>query len=141
MNREFKFRAWDDINKEMVYPIKPEINISGRASWWILKSYEHVMQFTGLQDSKGNEIYEGDIIRLDENPDILKGTEFHNSEDVSHHQIIWDAERAMFWDIRLEDGDSLAGHLDGDISFVVDGEIVGNIHQCPQYLTPKQQKC
>jgi uncharacterized phage protein (TIGR01671 family) len=141
MNREIKFRAWDDVNKEMVYPIKPDINISGRASWWILKSYEHVMQSTGLVDTRGNEIYEGDVVKLDENPDAVKGTEFHNSEDVSHHRIYWDSERAMFWDARLEDGDSLCGHLDGDISFVVDCEIVGNIYQNPEFIEKYQSQC
>ena len=93
-----------------------------------------LMQYTGLKDKNGKEIYEGDIVKLDEAPDIIKGTEFHNMEDVSHHEIYWDNDRACFCDKRLEDGDSLAGYLDGDISFMSDCELVGNIYENAELL-------
>lgn len=98
---------------------------------------ESVSQFTGLHDKHKKQIFEGDILKLDETPDILKGTEFQYSDDISHHIIYWDDKTARFFDTRLEDGDSLTAELDGDLSFVSDCIIIGNIHDNPELLTSK----
>ena len=59
MSREIKFRAWNNRIKEM-FPLCPnEWNLgclNQNEDFWF------VMQYTGLKDKNGKEIYEGDII-------------------------------------------------------------------------------
>lgn len=68
MSRDIKFRAWDVFNAEM-FPGKinddllvkffRDVNTRRNGGNCV-----HVMQFSGLQDSKGVDIYEGDIVYL-----------------------------------------------------------------------------
>jgi hypothetical protein len=78
MERNIKFRAWDNINKKWElgyqYPrlggfaMKGEVMMFGEYSkvlnsFPIQKWHELIItEYSGLQDSKGNEIYEGDLL-------------------------------------------------------------------------------
>lgn len=100
---------------------------------------ETVGQFTGLTDNDGVKIWEGDVVKIDDNHPLEYAVGSASSDNISHHKVYWDNERAMFWDTRLEDGDSLAGYCDGDITFLVEGKVIGNIHDNPELLKGGKQ--
>jgi uncharacterized phage protein (TIGR01671 family) len=80
--REIKFRAWDEEKKRMLYSnesydygnvefgfIDGELCVIRYRCGWNnhaipnkLESVKNIMQYTGLKDRNGREIYEGDIV-------------------------------------------------------------------------------
>ncbi len=131
MTREIKFRAFDLESKKMflvnkllwgAYPVEPfqaqgiivgdEIKIMNICEDDCEQKTPHckLMQYTGLKDKNGREIYEGDILK-----DL----------DGNKEEVIWD-EGCVF--IKHQDGTS------DFISVRNYFEIIGNIYENPELL-------
>ncbi len=116
MNRTIKFRAYDSKNG-MVYnptfmiPKQGQVTLND-----ILKIIPNVMQYTGLKDKKGFEIYEGDILKF----------EAQNIIGI----INWSIRELGF--ILRENESSYTSDLGG---YSLEAfEIIGNIHENPELL-------
>lgn len=117
MNRPIKFRAWNEKKSDMIY-----LEDLTTANWDIKFIFKHykIMQYTGLTDKKGVEIYEGDILQLKN----TKG-------QVSNHQEVYWNDEAACWGWRTAKEDSWPDSFSG---FYNDYEVIGNIYENPELL-------
>ena len=108
--REIKFRAWDLISKKMVQ---------------VIHFYNHndvypdyiFMQYTGLKDANGKEIYEGDIVRY-----------MDSLYYKTIHQIVWNDNFACFSYKPYKFTDN-GGDDDVTLSYIHKFEVIGNIYE------------
>jgi len=117
--REIKFRAWDKRFNNMVY--------AGAMAILYLNDKDHeIMQFTGLHDSNGKKIWEGDIIRIPREKDIWQiRWHYHGfclSRKRKPHTVDWGAD---------EEGYINYSRLWEEI------EVIGNLYENPELVKEK----
>ncbi|HFU3721136.1 TPA: YopX family protein [Streptococcus suis] len=126
-----KFRVWDTVKESMsevqaivyveekIYPIYSKV-----IRRYIPFNEAILMQYTGLKDKNGKEIFEGDI---------LKCTSFDGS--FWYETVSWDSTLAGF-------ATQQNGYDATAISYITDSkaitvEIIGDIYQNPELLEEK----
>lgn len=125
--REIKFRAWDKEGEEMFRVVgvyfphenskSEDIIVNGRGGTANIKP-EHLMQYTGLKDKNGVEIYEGDVI---ENND-------------KKWEVYWDEN--CYWGIRMIVSENITTGRNMICGEDIHSEIIGNIYENPELLSP-----
>ena len=111
MSREIKFRAWSISGNKMrdwesLLPIGMNAFVDGK--------HLEFMQYTGLKDSTGREIYEGDILSYDEK--VWGG--------INSFEVSWSESEASFT------GNGVVSEWP---EFC---EVIGSIYENPELLTP-----
>ena len=114
--REIEFRAWHESEK-VILQIGDEFGTSHPldcCNYFIEGQPVELMQYTGLTDTNGVKVFEGDIVRC---------------------------ENRHVWQVSFDRGCFVA-HTPGDDSEFVflddyDFEVIGNIHQHPHLMEAK----
>ncbi len=116
--RIIKFRAWDKEEKEML-PV-----ITGMHIAMVFENPKKFipLQFTGLTDKNGKEIYEGDILKFMpsnvENPQFTIGVVHYSETDARYKVDYWSFGTDVYFS---------------------NMEIIGNIYENPNLLEEKRE--
>lgn len=131
MKREIKFRAWDSETKEMSY----DFLSVGWLRVSIESPYVELMQYTGLKDRNGKEIYEGDIIQFEdmgeEGYEYKEGYDFINRAIVTFENGRFTLDE--FMDTNSGVVEELADHEE-TYSVIQHSEVIGNRWDNPDLL-------
>ena len=139
--RVIKFRAWDNWMKEMIQPKGGDFIAWHAMSNW--REYLVVMQYTGLKDSRGIEIYEGDVVKWDDSS---------NGKYWRVAKVEWDDRGQWCYKIMPNLCIDCFKERSGDKKFGLGNfiytpepsmygnvlEVIGNIYETPELLEPDQ---
>jgi len=133
--REIKFRAWDKLRNIMLDPFTLwELHDDGQdfernscsmfvnRKWNLFDNEDYIfMQYAGLKDKNGKEIYEGDILDCQWN--------------IDNNMRGGDKVLSVVWDMREFYYDCNEGMVDLGGSWVI-----GNIYENPELLEETDEK-
>ena len=127
-----KFRAWDKFDKVIRDVTLLDYNqfFVGYSYPVFMKSTMHMelMRSTGLHDKNGQEIFEGDVLEIEDEGEVL-----------GNAKLTWNNEQAVFM-IEAINVDDIAPFYEilSDESYSY--RVVGNVYDNPELLEVKDEK-
>jgi len=117
MSREIKFRAWNDNANTMAVQGTPDLETL--SSFIFHYGDNDLMQYTGLKDRDGLEIFEGDCVALP----------FRNELRMVF-KVIYNSSRASFECVDVLNQSNYRFSNDGVLAY----KVIGNIYENPELL-------
>lgn len=136
--REIKFKIWDKDKNKWLYDYEDITMAIGRMSKYAEEKGWILLQFTGLHDRHGKEIYEGDIVRFADKWEwyrgkfaggILSTAEDKKEVLTNHKKYPYEIRKVEF----NEGGFVFATHSEIREYW----EVIGNIYENPELLENK----
>ena len=121
--REIKFRAWNQLQEIMLFD--EFIGLGGHSRNGLYAFENILMQFTGLKDKNGKEIYEGDILKC-------RDWGVAPNPVLSISVVEW-SEDDKGWGLEPDPTDGDRYDLFRNI------EIIGNIYENPELLKSRTE--